>query len=133
VEFKVFNGNTYETLALTDSKVVFKLDQILGSVEKPHILNREGDGIDNGYHLSQNKPNPFTDQSVINFTIPRDEAVKLTLMNQYGAVVKVLVDEHRKAGNYQVVLSGKQLQSGIYIYILKAGDYVKTRKLIVIH
>jgi hypothetical protein len=112
---------------------VFKLDQILGSVEKPHILNREGDGIDNGYHLSQNKPNPFTDQSVINFTIPRDEAVKLTLMNQYGAVVKVLVDEHRKAGNYQVVLSGKQLQSGIYIYILKAGDYVKTRKLIVIH
>jgi hypothetical protein len=133
IEFRVFNAASTETVVAGGTQVLFTLDQIIGSVQKPYILNREAAGLDNGYYLSQNKPNPFSDNTIIDFTIPRDEPVKLTLMNQYGAVVRVLVDEQRMAGNHQVVINGKHLPSGMYIYILKAGDFVKTSKMIVIH
>jgi hypothetical protein len=106
--------------------------RIIGSAQKPFVLNREVAGFANGYYLSQNKPNPFSDNTTIDFTIPRDEPVKLTLMNQYGVLVRVLVDEQRGAGNHQVVVNGKQLQSGVYIYVLKAGNHVETRKLVII-
>jgi hypothetical protein len=128
----VYNAASEETMVAGSSQVQFNLDQIIGSAQKPYILNRQAAGFANGYYLSQNKPNPFSDNSIISFTIPRDEPVKLTLMNQYGAIVRVLVDEQKTAGNHQVVVNGKQLQSGMYIYVLKAGAYVTTRKLIII-
>jgi trimeric autotransporter adhesin len=131
VEFKVFNGISNKTLAVNSTQVQFKLDQIIGSVLKPHILNQE-EGFDNGYYLSQNKPNPFSGNTTISFTIPRDEPVKLTLTNQYGVVVSVLVEEQKTAGNHQVQLKSKGFQSGMYMYVLKAGSYLKTRKLLII-
>jgi trimeric autotransporter adhesin len=132
IEFKVFDGSSQEVMGLSAENVPFKLDQIIGSVEKPYILNQEAATRDNGYYLSQNQPNPFSDQSVIDFTLPRPEFVKLSLVNQYGATVKVLVEEQKTAGNHQVVVSGGELPSGMYLYTFIAGDYVKTRKLIVI-
>lgn len=132
VQFRVMDAAGSEALTFTGGPVRFKLDQIIGSVEKPYVLDREADGLQNGYYLAQNQPNPFSGQTAINFTIPRDEPVKLILLNQFGLPVRVLLDERKTAGNYQVRLHGNQLRSGVYFYTLQAGDYVKTRKLILV-
>jgi hypothetical protein len=88
------------------------------------------------YALEQNYPNPFNPSTVINYSIPVAEQVKLTVYNLLGSEVAVLVDEFKEAGNYSVEFSTENLKnnlgSGVYIYTLKAGTFAQTRKMVVL-
>ena len=89
------------------------------------------------YLLSQNYPNPISKATTISFIIPKAEHVDLKIYNLAGQCVKVLMDEDRKAGSYNVVWNGtddrgQKLPSGIYFYRLKAGDWHSTKKLIIL-
>lgn len=84
-----------------------------------------------GFVLSQNNPNPVGNNTVISFTIPNTERVKLTLTNALGQCIKILVDKEFDSGNHNLELNELNLPCGLYYYTMKAGSFSATRKMIV--
>lgn len=82
--------------------------------------------------LSQNIPNPFNPVTSIKFTIPKSEFVKLIIYDILGREIVRPVNQELRAGNYEVNWDATNYASGIYFYRLKAGDFVETRKLILL-
>jgi hypothetical protein len=84
------------------------------------------------FSLGQNYPNPFNPSTTIKYSIPKENKVKLTLFNLLSEEVTTLVNEEKKAGNYSVEFIAAALPSGVYFYQLKAGNYVDTKKMILL-
>ncbi len=89
------------------------------------------------FSLSQNYPNPFNPTTVIKYALPTKQHVVLRIYNLLGQVVTTLVDDHQRAGYYQVRWNGKNsrgknIASGVYFYRIKAGSFVRTRKLLLL-
>ncbi len=84
------------------------------------------------YALSQNYPNPFNPSTRINFAIPKAGHVSLKVYDLLGREVAVLADEELRPGNYTVELNGSRLSSGVYFYVLRAANKVKTNKMILL-
>ncbi len=88
--------------------------------------------------LSQNYPNPFNPETTIPYALSSDAIVSLTIYNIAGQVVRKLVDgEALAAGQYQAVWdgrseSGASVASGMYFYLLRAGDFVAKRKMVLL-
>jgi hypothetical protein len=92
------------------------------------------------FALEQNYPNPFNPVTTINYTIPNvvdaklasGTNAKLIVYNMLGQQVRTLVNEVKPAGNYQVQFDGSNLPSGIYFYTLSYGEFLQTRKLVLL-
>jgi len=82
------------------------------------------------FRLEQNYPNPFNPNTIIKFELPKASQVSLTVYDMLGREVSVLVNEKREAGVHEVKFEGSHLASGVYFYRLQAGDYVATKKLL---
>ena len=82
--------------------------------------------------LSQNYPNPFNPSTVINFRIPKFSRVSLKVFNVLGQEVAVLLNEEKASGYYQVRWDASHVPSGIYFYRLQAGEFVETKKAILL-
>jgi hypothetical protein len=91
--------------------------------------------------LNQNYPNPFNPTTTISYTIPGGvetlHATSLRIYDVLGREVAILVNEVKAAGSYSVTfnvetLHRASLPSGIYFYQLRAGDYVETKKMLMI-
>ena len=86
----------------------------------------------NYFMLQQNYPNPFNPSTTIKYSIPKQSNVTLKVYDVLGSEVVTLVNKEQAQGNYEVEFDGTDLSSGIYFYRLKAGDFVETRKMILI-
>jgi len=84
------------------------------------------------YQLSQNFPNPFNPSTVISYQLPVSSQVTLKVFDVLGNEVASLVNLQQEAGSYNVTLDASSLASGTYIYRLIAGDFVSTKKLVVL-
>ncbi len=84
------------------------------------------------YSLSQNFPNPFNPTTMISYELSRSGMVSLKVFNVLGQEVKVLVNKFESAGQYNVQFNASELKSGVYFYQLQAGNYVNTRKMILL-
>jgi len=84
------------------------------------------------YSLSQNYPNPFNPSTTIEFDLPKDANIMITLYDVMGREVQTLASEFRKAGSYKLDFDGSVLSSGTYFYRLQAGEFVETKKMILI-
>lgn len=82
--------------------------------------------------LSQNYPNPVGDISVIEYDIPENSKVKLSIYDILGNEVLNLVDNYQLAGEYSVKFSAETLSNGIYVYVLKASGLRLSKRMIVI-
>lgn len=82
------------------------------------------------FSLEQNYPNPFNPTTVIKYSIPEVSKVMLKLYNLLGEEVSTLVNEEKVAGYYTVEFNAANLPSGVYFYQLIAGDFVQTKKMI---
>jgi hypothetical protein len=114
------------------------LDGIVG-IEDP-----EGGGepaLPKSYSLSQNYPNPFNPQTTISYEVPtsagKGAPVSLSVYDLRGRKVRSLVEGVRKPGRHSVQWDGRddrgaQLASGVYFYRLQAGDFMETRKLLLV-
>jgi hypothetical protein len=80
--------------------------------------------------LFQNYPNPFNPSTSIRYTISSKQFVSLKVYDVLGNEVVVLVNEEKKPGNYSVGLNAANLASGVYIYTLRAGSFIETKKMI---
>ena len=84
------------------------------------------------FSLNQNYPNPFNPQTNIEFSIPEQGHVRLSVYNLLGQKVAVLVDEIRSAGSYKAQFDATNLSSGIYFYRLETNQQMLTKKMILL-
>jgi hypothetical protein len=100
-------------------------------------VNQTGIEFPKNFSLFQNYPNPFNPSTKIKFDLKENgrlkmEDVKLTIYDILGREVQTLVNEQLQPGTYEVTFDESNLPSGIYFYQLKAGDYIETRKMLLI-
>lgn len=84
------------------------------------------------FELSQNYPNPFNPSTKIRYAIAKSGLVTLKVYNSIGEEVAELVNSVQEAGRYEVVFNSSSLASGIYLYKITSGDFVETRKMILL-
>jgi len=87
------------------------------------------------YALEQNYPNPFNPSTTINFALPEAGEVSLAIYNMSGQLVRKLVHGEYASGRYEVLWDAKddhgaRVASGVYLYVLKAGEFIAQRKLV---
>lgn len=92
-------------------------------------VNTKQVGTPKTFALSQNYPNPFNPSTTIKYSIPKSEFVNLTVYDDLGQKVATLVDQQQGAGNYEVSFNADRFASGVYFYVIRAGDYTATRKM----
>jgi hypothetical protein len=112
---------------------------IVSSIEEGlYIIKPSPDGnlatgnesvIPENYELNQNYPNPFNPTTRIQYELPREGEIDLTLYNMLGMEVMKLDRGIKPAGVHQISFDGSHLPSGIYFYQLRSGNFVKTRKM----
>ncbi len=83
-------------------------------------------------NLSQNYPNPFNPSTIINFKLPLKSFVSLKVYDVLGREIKTLISGERKSGIYNIAFRAEELSSGIYFYKLEAGDFIQTKKMILL-
>jgi len=86
----------------------------------------------NNFSLYQNYPNPFNPRTTINYQLPVSSFVTLKIYDIIGNEVADLVNENKQAGKYQIEFSAEQFPSGVYFYKLQAGNFVQTRKMVLL-
>ncbi len=84
------------------------------------------------YSLDQNYPNPFNPTTVIRYSLPAMSQVRLAVFDMLGRQVSELVNEKKEAGSYEVRFDATGLASGVYFYRIEAGNFVQTRKLLLL-
>ena len=89
-------------------------------------------GIPADFTLEQNYPNPFNPETVIMFSLPSEEYVKVVLYDISGTQIRVLADTRYAAGRHKLILSAVDLSSGVYVYTINAGKFSSVRKLTVL-
>lgn len=84
------------------------------------------------YDLAQNYPNPFNPSTLIEFSLPESGLVTLKIYNILGEEVATLINEMKAAGVFEVQFDASQLTTGIYIYRIKSGDFIATKKMLLV-
>jgi len=84
------------------------------------------------FSLSQNYPNPFNPTTKINYSVPFDSRVTISVYSITGELVMELVNDNVSAGSYSVDFDGRNLASGMYIYKMTAGNFTQTNKMMLL-
>lgn len=92
----------------------------------------ESIGVPTGFTLSQNYPNPFNPATEIRFSLPNASNVRLEVFNVLGQRVATLIGQYMHSGQHTVQWDATREASGIYLYRLTAGDYVDTKKMVLL-
>jgi len=117
---------------VTNTDIIDISDSVFSIEEGNSVQDKFNSEIPTEFSLYQNFPNPFNPNTTIYYSIPEETFVKLNIYNLLGEEVAVLVNESKTSGNYSVNFSLRDYNSGIYLYKLEAGNFVETKKMILI-
>jgi hypothetical protein len=130
---------------ISDADTLFTLNTQFGSInparyshwdfdlQKPIFTGvEEVPGIATSFVLQQNYPNPFNPSTKIEFTIPATSLVTMKVFNILGQEVATLVNETLNVGTHRVRFDATNLASGVYIYKITAGNFVSTKKMMLL-
>ncbi|MBK9097681.1 MAG: T9SS type A sorting domain-containing protein [bacterium] len=99
-------------------------------------LNDSESPVVEDFELLQNYPNPFNPNTVISYQLPVSSSVTLKVYDVLGDEIATLVDEYKTAGSFEVEFNpaagNRNLASGIYFYQLRAGNFIKTKKMLLL-
>ena len=84
------------------------------------------------HRLRQNYPNPFNPTTTISYALPQAADVTLTIVDLLGRQIKEVASGTQLAGTYEVTFDAAGLPSGVYFYRLQAGDYVETKRMVLL-
>ena len=84
------------------------------------------------FSLMQNYPNPFNTSTVIRYKLPKPTNITLDIYDILGRKVETLKDEYQPAGYHQAIWQADGFSSGVYFYKLTAGEYVKSKKMVLL-
>ena len=116
----------YPEHELTKSaKMMFGVTTLKKETEETSIIPKE-------YKLYQNYPNPFNPVTTIKYELPVNSKVTLTIYDILGKEVTKLVDKEQEAGKYEIKFNSGKLASGVYVYRIKAGEFMMSKKMILV-
>ncbi|RJP71006.1 MAG: T9SS C-terminal target domain-containing protein [Ignavibacteriales bacterium] len=131
----------WEIISKSQSDPTKKLSLIIDARDL-NTWNDPDDNYPKEFSLSQNYPNPFNPTTKIKYSIPTSPQpspykgegarVRLKVYDILGNEVATLVNEEQPAGEYEVELDGSKFSSGIYFYQLKVGNFIETKKLLLL-
>lgn len=121
----VNNKNSAVTGTLTGWNITFAYENTVS-------VTKESEAVPDKYCLFQNYPNPFNPVTKINYALPKQGFVTLKIFDINGREIQTLVDELLQAGYYSVDFNGSSLASGVYFYRFQSGDFVKTKRMVLI-
>ena len=98
----------------------------------PVSVNDNIQGALQMFQINQNYPNPFNPITTIKYQIPKLSFVTLKVYDILGNEIATLVNEEKTTGNYQIEFDASSLSSGIYFYRIQSGDFVQTRKMVLL-
>ena len=133
------NSNSPKNYSFTDSnpiggsKFQYRLKQIDNDGQFEYSKTIEVDfNSPKIFGLSQNYPNPFNPSTKISWQLPVSSYVSLKIYDILGNELITLVNEQKEAGYYEINFNGSAFTSGFYVYRLTAGDFVSTKKMLMI-
>ena len=109
----------YGTISIYDYVSVTSVEEI------PNVVPTE-------FALTQNFPNPFNPTTTISFTLPEANVVSLKVFNMLGQEVATILNEQKAAGAYKATFDASKMASGTYVYTLKVGNFVQSKKMILL-
>jgi len=127
----IIGGDYYTTSTNSYDFYLIKLAPDPNSIENNNL-----NPIPQSFSLQQNYPNPFNPSTIIKWQQPETGLVTLKIYDVLGREVTTIVNEELQAGEYEVEFSttggGDGLSSGIYFYQLKSGNYIETKKMVLL-
>ncbi|MGD1044439.1 MAG: T9SS type A sorting domain-containing protein [Bacteroidota bacterium] len=84
------------------------------------------------YSISQNYPNPFNPTTKLKFALPQRSLTKLIIYDLLGREVQTLINKELEAGYHEINFDANKIPSGIYFYRIQSGDFIQTKKMILI-
>jgi hypothetical protein len=108
--------------------------ELYGSSKNNNVTGIAADEVNppSTFELYQNYPNPFNPSTKISWQYPVAGHQSIKVYDVLGNEVATLVDEHKTAGSYEVEFDASNLSSGVYLYKLQAGNFVETKKMILL-
>ncbi len=132
---KSFTG-TIQSLSLAGLAEIETISRI--SVYQTTGIRNQNSIVSN-YKLEQNYPNPFNPTTKIKFDLPHlykgglgGVLVSLKIYDITGREIKTLVNEYLNPGSYEVTFDGSNFASGVYLYQLRAGEFVVSKKMLLV-
>jgi len=120
----VFVADEYTYVAEDYSLMILQFDSPTG-IEEINNLPQQ-------FSLEQNYPNPFNPVTTISYSLPIKSQVELVVYNVLSESVTQLINEEKEAGKYNIEFNAAGLPSGVYFYQLRAGDFVDTKKMLLL-
>jgi len=128
----VFTTFGFETIADATVRSLFA-EKVTDWLTVPVGVNEfENNAIPTSYGLEQNYPNPFNPSTTITYSLANDEHVSLKVYDIIGREIAELVNEDQAAGTYSLDLDASSLASGMYFYKITAGNFVSTKKMVLL-
>ena len=154
-QFNIFNLNnpkrpslinSYSTvpvdwgLSVTEDLIfIASIEYGLYIYENPIVSNIQNEYpyYEKNHKLNQNYPNPFNPETTIEYQLPENSFVLVKVSNILGQEIKTLVNENKPAGNHFIKWdgtdnSGNKVSSGIYVYKIKAGNFIDIKKMVLL-
>ena len=109
----------------------------LGVNASAAVLSINGELLPEVFALHQNYPNPFNPITTLRYDLPENGMVNITIYDMLGREVKTLINQTQDAGYRSVIWDatndyGKPVSAGIYLYQIQAGEYISTRKMVLL-
>ena len=130
IRFTVYAHDGTDSVKVTgDDRVVY--------VNRYEFLSTEGEGIPTEFALHENYANPFNPSTTLRFDLPELSDVNMIIYNMLGQKVKTFNMQVTPAGYHSLTWNatndyGDPISAGVYLYQLKAKDFVKTRKMVLL-
>lgn len=121
--WRVRAGNEYG-FSLWSEISKFKTENVVSIVDNSELATE--------FELQQNFPNPFNPETNIKFSIPQSNYTTLMIYDVLGRLIGVLIDEQLNRGTYVYNFNASNFASGIYIYVLKSGNNIISKKMILL-
>lgn len=116
---RVYSGREY----LKD--IFLEMGKIAGEIENEQILPK-------AFRLYENYPNPFNSSTTLKYEIPVQTYVDISLFDILGRKVQTIVSEEKPVGVFEIVFNASDLPSGIYFVRIKAGEFLKIGKMMLL-
>jgi len=125
IEYVVaYGGSPEEVISACDSGQA-RYEKLVTSIPIP-----PGSSVPSQIVLHQNYPNPFNPSTTIEYTLPHAGYLTLRVCNVLGEEVAMLVDGEHAAGTFKATWDASDLPTGVYFYRLTAGEYIQTKRMV---
>jgi beta-glucanase (GH16 family) len=111
---------------------VFIDNVLLSNGTLPIYVDEKNNSSISSFQLFQNWPNPFNPSTIIKYSVPKTSQVQIKVFDVLGEEIETLAKEEKPAGTYELNWNAANLPSGIYFYQLKAGEFINTKKMILL-